>query len=322
VTVLLTACTSETMSAPPSSFARSTFTQEGLAFLDRANVAVVTGGNQLIVPQTAADTTFDLRSWAFQGPSGYPFTLGEDSSPLSGAVTVGGSLSSDLPDESWDYLYHENRQAGDGIRVVASDWTATFDLSLTNVWDGYNPRVEDGTEQDNTGKFLLSGCYFDWVHDDAVENDDLMSGTVRDCLFNDVFVGFSEEPSSGNDYTNHGSVLTLRDVIARFSPNVYGGVLGTGKVFKWSDASGSVDARNCIFLFDDNTNQSESSQEFPPGTYEDITIVLGPDFEGSWPVPLPAGVTVTRDMTVFTDARDAWLARMGYPPAPQVSSSP
>ena len=76
----------------------------------------------------------------------------------------------------------------------------------------------------------------------AVENDSLMSGTVRDCLFDDIFVGFSEAPSDGYDYTNHGSVLKVRDVVARFSPSIYDGRTGTGMLFKWDDAAGSVDA--------------------------------------------------------------------------------
>ena len=37
------------------------------------------------------------------------------------------------------------------------------------------------------------------------------------------------------------------------------------------------------------------------GTYENVTILLGPDFEGTWPVTLPPGITVTRDTSVFTE---------------------
>ena len=60
---------------------------------------------------------------AFHGRSGYPLTFGEDWSPVSRVVTVGGSVSSTLPDRSWNYLYHVKRQDGDGIRVVTNDWT-------------------------------------------------------------------------------------------------------------------------------------------------------------------------------------------------------
>ena len=318
--VVLACCTQDPSGGTPSpSTGRSSFSAEALARLEGSNVVPVEGSGELVVDDVPPETTYDLRTWRYVGASGYPFTLGGDSSPAAGVVTVGGELSSDLPDRSWDYLYHQNRQAGDGIRVVATDQTATFDLTLRNVWDGYNPRVEEGTEQDNTVRFLLSGCYFDRVHDDAVENDDLMSGTVSDCLLDGIFVGFSEEPSEGNDYTNHASVLTLRDVIARFSPWIYDNTLGTGKVFKWSEAGGSVDAKDCIFYFEANTNQSISAQVFPPGTYEDVTIVLGPDFEGTWPVALPPGVIVTRDTSVFTDARDAWLERAGFPVPPRPS---
>lgn len=312
VMALLAACSEGAAGSGPPATAPEARTQQGPAWLNEsANVKVVRGNRPIDKPRVPQGTVFDLRSWSFHGRSGYPLTFGEDWSPVSRVVTVGGSVSSTLPDRSWNYLYHVNRQDGDGIRVVTNDWTATYGLTLHNVWDGYNPTVEEGSEPDNNARFLLSGCYFKWIHDDAVENDSLMSGTVRDCLFDDIFVGFSEAPSDGYDYTNHGSVLKVRDVIARFSPSIYDGRSGTGMLFKWDDAAGSVDMRRSVFLFDDNTNQEQGSQRFPRGTYKDVTIVLGPDFEGSWPVPLPPGVKVTRDMSIFTGARDAWLDRHG-----------
>jgi streptogramin lyase len=50
---------------------------------------------------------------------------------------------------------------------------------------------------------------------------------------------------------------------------------------------------------------------FPPGTVaENVTLVwTGP---GDYPGPLPAGVTVTRDSSVWYAARTAWLQRHGF----------
>ena len=45
---------------------------------------------------------------------------------------------------------------GDAMRVAAADRTATYDLRVDNVVDGYNPRVAEGTEQDDTARFLIN----------------------------------------------------------------------------------------------------------------------------------------------------------------------
>jgi hypothetical protein len=47
---------------------------------------------------------------------------------------------------------------------------------------------------------------------------------------------------------------------------------------------------------------------WPDGTYSNVTVVLGPGFVGNYPVPLPAGVTVTRDTSIYDTARANWLA--------------
>ena len=286
------------------------------AWLDGTGRKVVVTGHQRVDrSHAAAGTTFDLRKWSFNGPSGWPLTFGEDWSPVSRVVTVGGRVSSTMPDKSWNYLYYVKDSNGAGLRVVVRDWTASYGLTATNVWDGYGPVVREGGEQDNKARFLLEGSYLKGIHDDAVENDDLLSGTVRDCLFDGVFVGFSEQPPDYVSYSNRGSVLKVHRVIARFAPSVQDGKLGSGMVFKWIDyQAGTVDVRHSIFFVEKNSNQNLAGQRFPRGTYKDVTLILGPDFKGPWPVRLPPGVRVTRDVSVYTKARDAWLARHGYSP--------
>ena len=268
----------------------------------------------LTVGSPAADTTYDLRVRNYSGDindraSDYPISLGK-SRAASGLVTVGGKVTQNIPaNMNWDDYYHSSLDGnGSCAYVFVADWTATYNLECRDVWDGYRPRVQDGTENSNRATWLLADAYMRRVHDDVVENDDLMSGTVRNSLVDGTFVGFSE-----NGSTNSGSTLTLRGVIMRLGIYSYGGELGTGKVFKWSDAGGKVDAANCIFLLDANTNQSRSSQVFPAGTYSNVTVILGPGFVGDYPVALPPGVTVTRDVSIFADARDAWLTAHGYP---------
>ena len=308
---LLLSTTALLATAACSGSASSTPAEITSAWLHRPGPkVVVTGHDRVDRPHAASGTTFDLRKWSYEGPSGWPLTLGKERSPVSRVTTVGGRVSSTLPDEPWNYLYHVKDSNGAGLAVAVRDRTETYGFTATNVWDGYVTVVGAGSEQDNKARFLLEGSYLKGVHDDAVQNDDLMSGTVRDCLFDGVFVGFSEQPPGHDSYSNRRSVLKVDGVIARFAPNVYDGKLGSGIVFKWSETkAGTVDVRRSIFFVEENSNLNLSGQRFPPGIYRDVTLVLGPDFKGSWPVTLPPGVRVTRDVSVYTKARDAWLAR-------------
>jgi hypothetical protein len=45
-------------------------------------------------------------------------------------------------------------------------------------------------------------------------------------------------------------------------------------------AAGKVDVSDSVFLLDE---QLISSDPFPPGAYSNVTLVLGPDFEGRYP---------------------------------------
>jgi len=47
------------------------------------------------------------------------------------------------------------------------------------------------------------------------------------------------------------------------------------------------------------------------GTYEDVTVVLGPDFVGRYPRPVPHGVTITHDWSVCDAAIARW--HKGHP---------
>ncbi|HEY8060737.1 MAG TPA: hypothetical protein VID94_18355, partial [Acidimicrobiales bacterium] len=135
-----------------------------------------------------AATTYDLRSFvstAYPASTLYAVSFGSSNAAVD-LVTVGGTVlgqvDRNLATEDVYALY-----AGDAMRVAAADRTATYDLRVDNVVDGYNPRVAQGTEQDNTARFLLDGAYMTYIRDNAVEDDNLMSGTIRDSLFDGVF---------------------------------------------------------------------------------------------------------------------------------------
>jgi len=254
------------------------------------------------------DRTYDLRGFTSSGnfPDRSNISIGNDcAAPRT--VTVGGSVTGTISHSlTWDEV--KSSYDTDGLRFEGKRWLASFGLSAVNVEDGFAPRVTDGKEQDNTVRFLLRGAYMDWIRDDAVEDDDLMSGVIRDTLIDGTNRFLSARPSEASTYSNHSMVVRIKGVLIHMKamPNERDkedGV-GFGAIFKWSDAAGSVEMSDSIILLDE---RPISDEPFPPGSYSDVTLVLGPDFEGRYPGPLPAGVEVTRKMRVWRRARNAWL---------------
>lgn len=277
--------------------------------LDRENVVVESGDHDSAYRDcpTDDDQTFDLRRFDSTGSFGTDnnVMIGKDCAEAR-TVVVGASILGTIPHSlTWDEVKSE--YDADGLRLEGTDWMASFGLRVENLEDGFAPRVPDGTEQDNTVRFLLRGAYMDWIRDDAIEDDDLMSGTIRDVLIDGADRFLSARPSEDTDYTNVDMVVVVKDVLVHLkamnNDDADDGV-GFGGIFKWSDAAGTVEVSDSIFLLDE---QPTSSSPFPPGDYSNVTLVLGPDFEGRYEGDLPRGVDTTRRMRVWRSARRAWL---------------
>ena len=260
--------------------------------------------------------TVDLRGyvaryWPSEGePDASPISIGNDD-PATGTVVVGGAVIGGLEmDATWQEV--KTCCDADGLRLEADGWMASFGLYVENVEDGFAPRVRDGSETGSDVGFLLDGCYMTRIRDDAVEDDDLLSGTIHDCLFDGVNRFVSARPTEGTGITNPDSVVTIDHVLIHMLPMPNEGSddgVGAGSIFKWSSAAGVVEMRHSIVYVEERSHSVLDAERFPPGTYEGVTLVLGPRYEGPYPVPLPAGVTVTRDVTVWDEARSAWLRR-------------
>jgi hypothetical protein len=311
-------------SPPPSGNAEAGPITTGRAALDRANVIPVSGVARGQLRETAQDDqTFDLRGYVvtyWPPPSNAdlsPISIGKGA-PARGTVVVGGAVVGGLSRKA---TWQEVKACCDaeGLRLEGKGWMASFDFYAENVEDGFAPRVLDGTEAGSSDRFLISGAQMVRIRDDAVENDDLMSGTIRDSLFDGVNRFLSERPSSDRHYANSGSVVLIEDVLVRMEamPNERAADgLSHGSIFKWSEGAGSVVMRDSVVLLEKRPVSSDDSNAFPPGRYSNVVVVLGPRFAGPYPVRLPRGVRVTRDVGVWTAARDAWLDRHGGGLAP------
>ena len=255
----------------------------------------------------SSNETYDIRGLTSTGNfEESNLSIGNDcggSRVVSVGGTVIGTISHSL---GWDEV--KSTYDGAGLRFEGDVWMAAFGLSVQNVEDGFRPRVADSTGGQSSVWFMLSGAYMDWIRDDAVEDDDLMSGVIKNVLIDGTNRFLSARPPESSDRTNNGMSVKIRDVLVHMKemPNDRDEKDGTGfgGIFKWSDAAGTVDMSRAIVLLDE---QPLTKEPFPPGVYSHVTIVLGPGFKGRYPGNLPDGVHVTRRMTIWTRARTGWL---------------
>ena len=197
----------------------------------------------------------------------------------------------------------------DGVRFAYSESTpgrfVAEGLYVDNVGDGIET-VKDSRGAGHGYHFVLRNSYFRDIRDDAIENDTCHSGEIRNVLVDNAFTFLSARPTQGR-HLNTGStapIITIRDALVHV--NAEG-----GRLFKWPNANATctpeprLDIRDSLFRVDHWPLEAE----FPLGTFDNVTIVWTGN--GSIPVQIPAGVTVTTDLNVWLDARRDWLEAYG-----------
>ena len=189
------------------------------------------------------------------------------------------------------------------------------------------------------------------IRDDCIENEG-SSGTsqlpgslvITRSLFDGCFTAFAERPSGASTAQNGtgASTFTLTDSLVYVQPQPLGpnycspthvsqgrcrttGTpdvwLGSYGIWKWSTAAAAtVVVRDTVFRLDMPSYSSCSSQKWPAGTYQNVTLV----WTGSQPYAsaggcanvLPPGVTLTTDVSVWDNAKAAWTAGTATPSTP------
>jgi hypothetical protein len=272
-------------------------------------------GTQYKIDRPPDRGTYDLRglrSTASPYQTLYPLSFGiarrgrSVGRPAAEVCVVGGTVLGQQPRTlTWQQV--KERYDGDGLRIDGRGWYIADGLRVDNVEDGLAP-FGDG--------FLGRNLYFTFIRDDCIENDAVAGGHVVDSLFDGCFMGLSERPPK--DFTPSRppaeETFTLDGVLLRLQPMPHeeaSAALANGQLFKWSEWANRLVLRNCVFLVEQESSNGRDAMQFPPGTVaENVTLVwTGP---GDYPGPLPAGVTVTRDSSVWYAARTAWLRRHGY----------
>ena len=272
-------------------------------------------------PSVSDDHTFDLRGTVFlgqqdtaQSPTNLkPINIGGDSGP-SGLCLVGGHVKGvHSRDLGWEYLKHDPG-GGDkpAVRIGGTNGTLIAGLRIDNMMNGVRP-VHDG--------LTIRDSYFSYIRDDCLANDDLRTVRIVDSLFDGCYVAFSQRPGSGSvvdpDGPRDTSTLILDRVLVRME-RMPGGfrvddpeVETYGHIWKWSKVAGPAYIRDSIILAEDIGKDDVNDLDWPRNvTAENVTLVW--TGEGSYPGRLPStGVTVTRDVAIWDQARANWLERHG-----------
>ena len=189
-------------------------------------------------------------------------------------------------------------------------------MFVDNFEDGFAPR---GAQ---SATFSIHDVYGRNIHDDAIENDGIHSGIIRDSYFQ------TQTFYSARGGSNASAAVTIDNCVVHLDLqphqggtggpddiNSAGGYpyadgLGGGSIFKmdWGTSdSGVVHVKNSVFLLERPATSSFVGMQFAPGTYENVTIVwlgAGVSLAGT------PGVTITRDRTVFDRARRPSLPRI------------
>ena len=226
----------------------------------------------------------------------YPFKVTGGSNLL----IKGGTIYSDIPLSS-DWLYTYNNSAG--LRIENAPGVTIDEWKIHGAWDGI--RISTGTTN-----FLIDDTYMTNVRDDAVENDKVLSGTIRDSLFDGVFSGISL--GDGSNYDGSANTITLEHTFIHNKPFLYKGEVTHVSPFKANTAAPETvpDIRiiNSVFAIEDVSHASMSRLEL---AWDNVVESRGNVFlnlsdtplPSDYPMP-PSGFTILQGQ----QARDYWEA--------------
>lgn len=245
----------------------------------------------------------------------YPFQVYN----TPGAVLDGGTILGETDMTSaWRTVYDRGNSAAvrvqDSLNAVFRDWR------IIDTWDAI--RISG----DSAG-FLIEDVWVSRTRDDAVENDDVVSGTIRDSLFDEVFSGISLGDSNMPDGSDN--VVTLDGVLLRSASYLYKGEITHGspiKIAKNDDLTPSLRIFNTVFAIEDvNHFGQERLQKAWEKTIESsgnyFLNLSDKPLPGDYPMP-PSGWTVLQGQEArdyWQEAREEWIARHGGDGAPPVT---
>jgi hypothetical protein len=171
-------------------------------------------------------------------------------------VLEGGTINGKIDQSGdWRTVYDMGNSAGvrteDTPNVVIRDW------HITNTWDAIRVSWD-------SPNFLIEDVWITNARDDAIENDRLQSGTIRDSLFDGVFAGLSIDPDSANPVDGHDQTVKMDGVLMRLKSYDYDGEVTHASFIKTDSATNgevtpNLEFTNCVFALEDVGHRSYRS---------------------------------------------------------------
>jgi hypothetical protein len=238
----------------------------------------------------------------------YPFLVYDAPGVIIDGGTIVGNF--DLTSAFYD-IYDLGNSAG--VRIEDSPDAVIRDWRITNTWDAI--RVSW-----NSQNFLIEDIWVTNARDDAVENDRLQSGTIRDSLFDGVFSGISIDPSSSSPVDGSDEVVIIDGVLMRMGLYLYKGEMTHSSLIKTDSATDGAVTPSLIF-----TNNVFAIEDVNHRSYRSMFDAWDHTIESSgnvflnlsdtplpydYPMP-PEGWTILQGQEArdyWEQARDGWIA--------------
>lgn len=232
---------------------------------------------------------------------------------------TGGRIIGPAPKSTvWSHMknnpVHGNGYDGDGVLFKGANGVAKVDhMVIDNMMD---PLSFNGPEVD---AFEVCSVYARGSRDDFIEDDSCHDGIVRDSLVDGTHMFISARPGSQGRGKVCAPNLTIENSLVSLNCQPYNGDMkgnkdrnscngtttGVGQIFKTSVGGPTVNAKDSIFIVEDQNEGGTPQMDFPKGTYENVTLVwLG---GGAYPGKLQPGITVTTNRQLWDKARADWL---------------
>lgn len=294
-----------------------------------------TGPQSEAIYQDNNGGTWDLTGAVWQGSAAAEYPIRSDN--WTDGCVSGGTVRGPIdPDATRDQWYNDETHGGknhEAIRfnVGSGEFAVIRDLFASDVEDGI-----DTNGATANSKTYVDGVHLENIRDDCIENEQIPHDMyVTDSLFDGCFAAFAEKPdSSSADEGTTDADFIVEDSLIYVSPQPLGdrycsstkvsqgrcikdpdgsGWLGNYGFFKWgASGAANVEIRNTILRIDLPSYSSCTGNRFlDNSTFENVTLVYtGP---GTWAKAggcsniVPPGMTVTSDVSVWDNAKAAWL---------------
>ena len=237
-----------------------------------------------------------------------------------GVIIDGGTIQGEI-NMTGDFqtVYDYGNSAG--VTVQYSAGVIIRDWRMTNVFDGVNVSWE-------CSNFLVEDIWITGARDDAVQNDKVNSGIIRDSLFDNVFAGISLDPSNASPVDGSDNDVTIDGVLIHMNLQNYEGEMTHASWIKTDSATlGAVTPRlhvfNTIVAIEDVTHHSYRSTadawihqvEGANNYYLNLTDTPLPS---NYPLPPSGSWTVLQGQAArdyWDNAKADWIAAHdGSPP--------